>query len=403
MGNDKLIIFDTTLRDGAQTPGVLPGGKFELAKSLAYTGVDVIEADYDTIVDIARYIGSREHSKLDNVPQICSLARVSSESNLPNMKNDINMAMESIRYADPDKRRLHVFIGTSRQLQTYSHGNNESQIIEKTKASVGYSREILGSEGTVEYSPEDGTRTKYDFLAKIVEVARSYGADVINIPDTTGGATPRQYHDLIRRLLSDVEILKDAIISTHIHNDTGNAVACAMEGINAGARQVEGCVLGLGERAGNTDWMTVVLNVMLHDEYDVDISHLKTEKFYKLAELASNVTGVPIPLNYPGTGRNAFTTSSGIHVNALIKDDDSWQSYYLVNPKVFGRKSHIVFGPTSGTHTTESLLENKDASRHTEPEYSKEEIAEITEVCKRKLKSMNIGILNDLTIRISRW
>jgi 2-isopropylmalate synthase len=384
---DKITILDTTLRDGAQTPGPSEDewGRFAIAKALAYTGVDVIEAgfaannaDYKTLETVSKYVGSRERSKLDNVPEICSLARLN--------PGDIRLARISLDYADADRRRIHAFIGTSPELQEYSHGKREKEILRMIKDNVSLARELVGEAGSVQYSSEDSLRTDYSFLAKTVEEAIKWGASVINVPDTTGGARPDQYFDVIKRLKSDVKGAGNATFSAHVHDDLGNAVSSTMKGIEAGIRQIEGCAVGLGERAGNLDWMTAVMNILYHpDFYGVDVSHIKTEEFYPLAQLVSEVIGREIPLNHPIVGEAAFTESSGIHVKGVLSNP---RTYYIIRPEDVGRTSKIELGQTSGMNTTANFLRThgygeKDAN------YSAEDLELMTENVKRM--SIDVG------------
>ncbi len=380
-------VLDTTLRDGAQTPKTAMDewGRFAIAKALAYTGVDVIEAgfaandaDYRTIQNVSKYIGSRENSRLDNVPEICSLARLYAD--------DIRLAGKSLEHADRDKRRIHVFIGTSPELQEYSHGKREEKIIEMIHDNVSLARELVGTDGHVQYSSEDSLRTDYDFLARTIEEAIRCGADFINVPDTTGGARPQQFYDVIKNLGRDVSGIEDATISAHIHNDLGNAVASTLMGIEAGVRQVEGCAVSLGERAGNADWMTVVMNLLYHNDfYGVDVSHLKTEEFYPLAQLVSEVIGRDIPLNHPIIGEAAFTESSGIHVKGVLNNA---RTYYIIDPESVGRRPRIELGQTSGRHTTANFLK-KHGYGTPGKDYDMEDLDWMTRIA--KMRAMEVG------------
>ncbi|HDD46191.1 MAG TPA: hypothetical protein ENG42_01845 [Candidatus Aenigmarchaeota archaeon] len=388
---DRLKVLDTTLRDGMQTPkiGVDEWGRFVIAKALAYVGVDVIEAgfaaneiDYPTLRRVSKYIGSRERSMLEHVPVICSLARL--------VKDDIELAYDSIRLADPDKRRIHVFIGTSKELMEYSHGKREKEIIGMIRDGVSIARELMGEHGTVEYSSEDALRTDYEFLAKTVEEAIRHGADVINVPDTTGFARPDQYYDIIKKLREEVRGIENVTLSAHIHNDSGNAVATTLKGIEAGVRQVEGCVLQLGERAGNVDWLVVIENLRVHEDfYGIDTNHIKTEKFFELAQLVSNVIGKPLPLNHPVSGEVAFTTSSGIHVKGVIKNR---KTYHVIEPESVGRGSEIVLGQTSGRNTVANFLREHGYGEAC-IDYNAKQLEELT----RRAKKMSIKLGGSLS------
>ena len=350
---DKIKVFDTTLRDGAQTPeiGMNFSDRLYIAKALADTGVDVVEigfaandADFGYMRDLARYIGSG-NSRNRTVPVVCSLARVVPE--------DVELAYRSIELADPAKRRIHLFIGTSEELMSYSHGKREESILEMVSRNVERARTLVGREGSVEYSSEDSMRTDVDFLIKTIQRAVDAGADVINVPDTTGFAKPDRYYDVIRQIRNSVG--DGVTYSAHIHNDSGNAVATTLKGIEAGVRQVEGCVLQLGERTGNADWMTVVNDLNIFGEYDV--RHMDSTRFYNLAKLVAAITNQTIPLTHPVVGRAAFTESSGIHVKGVLRN---YSTYFVTPPASVGRTMDIVLGQTSGTNTVAHFLKAHD-------------------------------------------
>ncbi|MFC1754017.1 alpha-isopropylmalate synthase regulatory domain-containing protein [Thermoproteota archaeon] len=349
--SNRVYIFDTTLRDGAQTPFIGMGFKerYLIAKALAYVGVDVIEAgfaannvDYGIIQVIAENLGRSKNS-----PIICSLARAILE--------DIELAYESLKPAIPSKRRIHTFIGTSEELMNDSHGKREKMVLKMVEDSVCLAKKLVGPNGQVQYSSEDSMRTDRDFLIETIQVAVDSGADIINIPDTTGFATPDQYYKAVRDIKEKVNRIDDVILSTHIHHDSGNTIPLTMKGLEAGIRQVEGCVLQLGERAGNTDWMTVVANILFRDPKNIpyDVSHIKAKEFYDLAQLVSSTIGNDIPLNHPVVGRAACAESSGIHVKGVLKNP---KTYFVIDPNDIGREVEIVLGQTSGSNTVANFL-----------------------------------------------
>ncbi len=387
---NRISILDTTLRDGAQTPGI--GMDFEdrflIAKALADTGVDVIEigfaandVEFEWMRQIAKYIGNRKHSNNKTVPVVCGLARV--------LKGDVNLAYEAIEPADPDKRRIHLFIGTSEELMDYSHGKREKEIIDLIENNTREARQFVGEQGQVEYSSEDALRTDFDFLVKTIQTAIDCGADVINVPDTTGFAIPDKYYETIRAIRKRVKGIEEVMLSAHIHNDSGNAVATTMKGIEAGIRQVEGAVLQLGERAGNVDWMTVVTDLkILREYYGVDVAHIDSSMFNDLARLVSSITGYPIPLTHPVTGKAAFSESSGIHVKGVI---NNYQTYFVVPPELVGRKTDIVLGQTSGTNTVAYFL-RKSGYGEVGKNYTLEQLAEMTSAIKRYSTKIKDGL-----------
>jgi len=352
---NRIAVFDTTLRDGAQTPGISLNfqDRLLIAKALANIGVDVIEigfaandVDFPYMQELAKFIGSRVCSVNKNVPIVCSLARV--------LREDVLLAYESIKSADPDRRRIHLFIGTSEELMSHSHGKREETILNMISENVDYARYLLGPKGQIEYSSEDSLRTNYNFLVKTIQTAINHGVDVVNVPDTTGFAPPDKYYETITGLKKVVEGIDRIELSAHIHNDSGNAIATTLKGIEAGIRQIEGCALQLGERAGNADWMTLITD--LHnsvDYYGIAVEHINSEQFYVLARLISSITGQPIPLNHPVVGRAAFSESSGIHVKGAIRN---YRSYFVIPPETVGRKVDIVLGQTSGTNTIAYFL-----------------------------------------------
>src|SRR3989344_2881256 len=350
----KIKVCDSTLRDGAQAPGVnmSPSGRFYVAKALADTGVDVIECgfaanriDYDFMRDVAKFIGSRKHSANRTVPVVCSIARLE--------RKEEELAYKSLEPADPDKRRIHVFIGTSKYLMDNSHGRDEDSILEMVPRSVEISRGLVGREGSVQFSPEDAMRTDPAFLLKVIQRAVDAGADMINVTDTTGVVVSDRYFDAIKGIRSDVR--GDYRISAHVHNDSGTAVATTLKGIEAGADQIVGCVNQLGERAGSADWIVVVNDLrVLSNHYGVGVDHIDATKFYDLAKLVTAVTNQEPLLNHPVTGKVAFTASSGIHVNALMRDR---KTYNEIPPESVGRELEIVLGQTSGRRGVAYFLE----------------------------------------------
>jgi 2-isopropylmalate synthase len=362
--------------------------RYIIAKVLANIGVDVIEigfaandVDYELMKRIAKYIGNREYSRNRTVPVVCALARV--------LEEDVNLAYETIEPADPDKRRIHVFIGTSEELMNYSHGKREKEILSLIESNVGRARELVGKQGQVEYSSEDALRTDFDFLAETIQTAIDNGADVINVPDTTGFARPDKYYETIKELRRRVKGIEEATLSAHIHNDSGNAVATTMKGIEAGIRQVEGTILQLGERAGNADWLTVVTNLkIMREYYGVDVDHIDTTMFNDLARLVSSITRYPIPLTHPVTGKATFSESAGIHVKGVI---NNYQTYFVIPPELVGREMDIVLGQTSGRNTVAYFL-RRNGYGELGKDYTTEQLDRMTSAIKRYSVEIKDGL-----------
>ncbi|MBU0536203.1 MAG: hypothetical protein KJ922_01310 [Nanoarchaeota archaeon] len=378
---NKIQIFDTTLRDGAQTAfiGIGPEDRYLIARALAYTGVDVIEAGFaaNTIDYLTLRVISEKIGNSDNSPVICSLARA--------LPGDVELAYQSVQPARPDKRRIHVFIGTSEELLEHSIEKPKTEVLKMIGDNVRKARELLGEQGQVQYSSEDAIRAMRtpegkEWLAKTIEVAIEAGADVINIPDTTGSATPREYYDAIKYLKQNVERIDKVVLSVHPHNDFGNAVPVALSGLEAGVTQVEGCVNQLGERAGNVDWPTVVANLKWGGYQNlIDVDHIKTTEFKDLSNLVKAAIGTNRMLNHPLVGDSAFAQSSGIHVKGILRNPNT---YVIIPPEAVGRKIEVVLGQTSGMHTVYNFLKNNGYGE-VDCDYSEKQIVLMTDAVKR--------------------
>ena len=337
MKKDTLIIFDTTMRDGEQSPGASMTGeeKLRIAKLLEKMKVDVIEAgfasasngDFEAIRHIAQQIrGSR----------ICSLARA--------MESDIRRSAEAVKPAEAS--RIHTFIATSPVHMQYKLAMSAEQVIERVEESVKLARNLCDD---VEFSAEDAIRSDFDFLCRVSEVAINAGAQTINIPDTVGYTTPQLLGDLIRRLLEAVPNSDKAIFSVHCHNDLGMAVANSLSAVLAGARQVECTINGIGERSGNAALEEIAMAIRTRsDVYPVDID-LDCRQIVPTSKLVSQVTGFPVQPNKAIVGANAFAHESGIHQDGIIKhratyeimlaSDVGWESNSLVLGKHSGRNA----------------------------------------------------------------
>ncbi len=332
---EHVRIFDSTLRDGEQAPGIAldPDAKVTIATQLERLGVDIIEAgfpvsspgDFEAVTRIAREVRG---------PTIAALARAQAD--------DVERAWEAIRDAtDP---RIHVFLATSPIHMQHKLRMSEEEVLAAVKANVARARDHTEN---VEYSPEDATRSEPDFVVAVCRTAVEAGATTINIPDTVGYATPADYGALIGRIVTEVKGGRDGIvISTHCHNDLGLAVANSLAAVSAGARQVEGAINGIGERAGNTSIEEVVMALRVReDAFGVGIS-VSSEEIFETSRLVSEKTGYPIQYNKAVVGRNAFAHESGIHQHGVLRERTT---YEIMTPASVGMgESMIVMGKHSG-------------------------------------------------------
>jgi 2-isopropylmalate synthase len=332
---EQVKIFDSTLRDGEQAPGIAldPDQKVAIASQLSRLGVDIIEAgfpisshgDFEAVKRIAQEVQG---------PTIAALARAQA--------TDVDRAWDAIRYAaDP---RIHVFLATSPIHMEHKLRMTEEEVLAAVESNVARARDYTAN---VEYSPEDATRSDPDFVIVVCRAAVDAGATTVNIPDTVGYATPSGYAELIRRVVREVKGDRDDIvISTHCHNDLGLAVANSLAAVEAGARQVEGAINGIGERAGNTSIEEVVmaLNVR-NDAYGVEVG-VRTEEIYETSRLVAEHTGYPVQYNKAVVGRNAFAHESGIHQHGVLRERTT---YEIMDPMTVGMgTSQIVIGKHSG-------------------------------------------------------
>ncbi len=337
---DKVFIFDTTLRDGEQVPGCQLNTieKIEVAKALESLGVDVIEAgfpvsspgDFNSVVEI---------SKAVTWPTICALTRA--------VEKDIEVAAEALQYAK--KKRIHTGIGTSEYHIKYKFNSTQDEIIERAKAAVKYAKRFVED---VEFYAEDAGRTDNEYLAKVVQAVIDAGATVVNIPDTTGYCLPTEYGAKIKYLIDHVD-MKNAILSTHCHQDLGMATANTLMGVMNGARQVEVTVNGIGERAGNTSMEEVVMAIKSHKELNLE-TNINTTKIYPLSRMVSSLMNMPIQPNKAIVGRNAFAHSSGIHQDGVLKN---MSTYEIIDPKEVGIDDNaIVLTARSGRAALKNRL-----------------------------------------------
>lgn len=339
---DRVIIFDTTLRDGEQSPGATMNmkEKIEVAKHLAKLGVDVIEAgfpisspgDFNSVKNIAQTIKG---------PIIAGLARAN--------KKDIEAAWEAVKFAD--KPRIHTFIATSDIHLEYKLRKSREDVLSIITEMVSYASSLCKD---VEFSAEDAGRSDPDYLVKTVEAAIDAGATTINIPDTVGYTIPQEFGELIAYLMKNVNNINKAIISVHCHNDLGMATANTISALMNGARQVECTINAIGERAGNCSLEEIAMILKTRKDKLHLYSNIDTTKIYKTSRLVSNLTGLLIQPNKAIVGANAFAHESGIHQDGVLKFRTT---YEIMDPKDIGLvESQLPLGPRSGRHALKSRL-----------------------------------------------
>jgi len=342
--SEKIYIFDTTLRDGEQSPGATMNTeeKKRLARQLDNLGVDVIEAGFPAASE-GDFEAVKEISKVVENAQVAALCRASDA--------DIDRGWEAIKGARYP--RIHTFIATSDIHMQHKLGMSREEVIAAVKKSVSRAREYTHN---VEFSAEDASRSDWDFLVQVVETAIDAGATTINIPDTVGYAQPEEFGDLIRYLKENVKNIDNAILSVHCHNDLGLATANTLAGIKAGARQVEVTLCGIGERAGNTALEEVVMALHVRKSYYGFETNIKKELIYPACRLLSMIIGMPIPAYKAIIGGNAFAHEAGIHQHGILKNR---LTYEIMTPESIGRPpSELVLGKHSGRHACKQQLEN---------------------------------------------
>jgi len=342
--SNQVKIFDTTLRDGEQSPGCSMNlrEKLEIARCLETMKVDIIEAGF-AISSPGDFESVNEIAKAVKDCTVASLARAATK--------DIDAAWEAVKVAaDP---RIHTFIATSPVHMEYKLRMTPEQVLEKTAAMVAYAKKYCSN---IEFSAEDATRSEPEFLCRVVDTAIKSGATVINLPDTVGYTTPDEMRALIEYVIKNVPDSDKAEFSVHCHNDLGMAVANSLAGVLGGARQIECTVNGLGERAGNTSLEEVVMAMHTRPDVFKDITtRLDTTRIYRTSKAVYTVIGQNAPLNKPIVGKNAFLHESGIHQHGVLANK---QTYEILTPEAVGIKTNnIVLGKHSGKHAFESRLQ----------------------------------------------
>ncbi len=365
---NQVKIFDTTLRDGEQSPGCSMNlrEKIEVARCLEKLHVDVIEAgfaisspgDFESVNTIAKTVKDCT---------VASLARATVK--------DIDAAWEAVKVAaDP---RIHLFIATSPLHMEYKLRMTPEQVLNKTAEMVAYASKYCSN---IEFSAEDATRSDPEFLARVVDTAIRNGATVVNIPDTVGYTTPAEMRALIEYLIGNVENSDKAEFSVHCHNDLGMAVANSLAGVLGGARQIECTINGLGERAGNTSLEEVVMAMRTRpDVYNITTG-IDTTQIYRASKTVYNIIGQSAPLNKPIVGKNAFAHESGIHQHGVLANK---QTYEILTPEAVGiHTNNIVLGKHSGHHAFETHL--KEMGYNLSPEEISRCFSEFKVVCDKK-------------------
>ncbi len=334
MSERKIVIFDTTLRDGEQSPGASMNmqEKLEVAQMLSSLGVDVIEAgfpvaspgDFESVQKIAEVVKGSS---------VCALARCKDR--------DIDEAWEAVKNAE--KPRIHVFLATSPIHREYKLRMTKEQVLENIDK---YVRKAAALCADIEFSAEDASRTELDFLCDAIETAIRAGAKTVNIPDTVGYAVPSQFATYIRTLKEKVPNIEDAVISVHCHNDLGLAVANALAAVEAGAGQVECTINGLGERAGNSALEEITMALNTRRDFFKASTNIVTRRLVPASTLVAGITGLEVPRNKAIVGRNAFAHESGIHQDGMLKN---CTTYEIMRPEDVGfLKTDLVLGKHSG-------------------------------------------------------
>lgn len=350
--NNTVRIFDTTLRDGEQSPGatLTSTEKLEIARALARMGVDVMEAgfpaaspdDLEAVRRIAVEVG-QPSAENPNPPIICGLARAT--------KGDIDKAWEAVRYAAHP--RIHTFIATSPIHMQYKLKMDPEQVIERAVQMVSYARSLCDD---VEFSPEDAGRSDPEFLYLVLGEVIKAGATTLNIPDTVGYTTPEEFGALISGIMRNTPGIENAIVSVHCHNDLGLATANTLAGLQAGARQAEVTVNGIGERAGNTSLEEVVMALHTRQHtYGLD-TNIETTHIARVSKMVANYTGIPVQPNKAIVGANAFAHEAGIHQDGMLKHA---QTYEIMRPEMVGvSQSRLVLGKHSGRHAFKTRMKD---------------------------------------------
>ena len=340
---DRVVIFDTTLRDGEQSPGatMTHDEKLEIAELLDDMGVDIIEAGFP-IASEGDFRAVSEIARRSKTSVICGLARANF--------GDIDRCWEAVR--NSKRPRIHTFIGTS-PLHRAIPNLDQDQMAERIHETVTHARNLCDN---IQWSPMDATRTEHDYLCRVVEIAIKAGATTINIPDTVGYTAPVESADLIRMLIEKVPGADDVIFATHCHNDLGMATANSLAAVEGGARQIECTINGLGERAGNTALEEVVMALKVRGDIMPYFTGIDTTKIMNISRRVASVSGFPVQFNKAIVGKNAFAHESGIHQDGMLKNAETFE---IMRPEDVGlSETNLVMGKHSGRAALRSKLED---------------------------------------------
>lgn len=339
----QIYIFDTTLRDGEQSPGVnlTPSEKIMIAKQLEKLHVDIIEAGFP-IASKGSFEAVEAIAKEVRKPVICALARTT--------KEDIDAAWNSIKNAE--KPRIHVFVATSQIHLDHKLKKTQEEVISMVRQYVKYAKSFCSN---IEFSPEDASRTDMDYMCKVIEEAVSAGATTINIPDTVGYAQPEEFGARFKYIQENVKNISGITLSAHCHNDLGLATANSLAAIMNGAIQVEGTINGIGERAGNTALEEVIMALRTRKEHYNAFTNINTKELFNTSHLVSKLTRMDIQRNKAVVGGNAFAHESGIHQHGVLSYK---KTYEIMSPEDIGWVGeNIVFGKLSGKHAVSAVLQ----------------------------------------------
>jgi len=348
MSDGRVIIFDTTLRDGEQAPGFSMNTveKLEMARQLARLQVDVIEAgfpissdeDFEATREVARQVGT-----LEGAPAICGLSRVGLA--------DIDRCWEAVRYAR--RPRIHTFVATSDLHLKYKLRKSRAEVLTAAVQAVRHAR---GYCADVEFSPEDASRSDFDYMCDVLSAVIDAGAQTVNIPDTVGYAVPQEWGERIARIRERVPGIDRVVLSVHCHNDLGQAVANSLTALLHGARQIECTINGIGERAGNASLEEIVMALRTRRDFFGLETGVRTEEIFRASRLLSHITGVHVQPNKAVVGENAFAHEAGIHQDGVLKEK---LTYEIMRPEDIGRPSNkLVLGKHSGRHALAARLKD---------------------------------------------